>query len=204
MPTLMLKIACNPQFYNQEAFHNCTLMDLATTDLVELPTNPLAEEGLPSHMVVELGFMRFQNSHKLGPFDKKCWWTCHPVYDSWRNYCGDDEKIELEEVHLEPIFQLYKIINLNDDEIAWADCLVFPFQIRPYKTRIRSETFINSFMYHHETISSTYKGADWAFQTKTYWHTFSTCLHFQGYGIIRCSHFPPFTVLVHLTFLRIL
>jgi len=69
---LMLEIPCNPQFYNWEAFHNCMSMDPATTDLVGLPTDPVAKEGLPSHMVVELCFTRFQNPHKLGPFDRKC------------------------------------------------------------------------------------------------------------------------------------
>ena len=49
---------------------------------------------------------------------------------------------------------------------------------------------INSFMYHHEAISSAYEGAGWAFPTKTYWHTLPTRIHFQGYEIICCSHLP--------------
>ena len=188
----MLKISRNLQFCDREAFHNCTSM------VVELPTNPVAEGGLPSCVVMELRFVRFQNHCKLSSFNKKCWWMCHPVYDLWRNYHRDDEEIKLEEVHLGPLFQSYKIVNLSDEEVATADCMVLPFQIRPCETRIRSEIFINSFIYRHETIGSTYEGAGWAFPTKTYWHTLPTHLHFQGYKIIHHSHFPPSTCLSHI------
>jgi len=46
-------------------------------------------------------------------------------------------------------------------------------------------------MYRHETISSAYEGAGWAFPTKTYWHALPTHIHFQGYEIICRSHLPP-------------
>jgi len=120
------------------------------------------------------------------------------VYDPWRNYHRDDEGVELEEVHLGLLFQSYKIVNLSDEEVATADCLVLPFQITSCETRIRSETFINSFMYRYETIGSAYEGAGWAFPIKTYWHTLPTCLHFQDYEIIHCSYFPPSTCSSHI------
>jgi len=149
-------------------------------------------------MVVKLYFTRFQNPRKLSPFDKKCWQMHHPVYNPWRNYHGDNKEVELEEVHLRPPLQSYKTINLSDEEVATADHLVLPFQIRSCKTRIRSETFINSFIYCHETIGLAYEGAGWAFPTKTYWHTLPTRLHFQGYEIICHSHFPPSTCPSHI------
>jgi len=113
------------------------------------------------------------------------------VYDIWKNYRGENEEVELEEVHLGPLFQSHKLDHLNDAELMLTDRVVYPLWIRPCETRIRSATLINSFMYCHETIGSAYEGAGWAFPTKTYWHTLPTCIHFQGYEILHCSHLPP-------------
>jgi len=113
------------------------------------------------------------------------------VYDIWKNYQGEGGQVELEEVHLGPLFQSHKLDYLSDAELMLADHVVYPLRIRPCETRIRSGTQINSFMYRHETIGSAYEGAGWAFPTKTYHHALCTCIHFQGYKIIRRSHLPP-------------
>jgi len=73
MPTLMLEIPQNPFPYNRESFLNTTNLDDCTTVLVELPVDPVLEEGLPPHMVVELCFARFQERHPISQFDKKCY-----------------------------------------------------------------------------------------------------------------------------------
>jgi len=72
---LILEIPQNPLLYKRDNFVNFTVIDLSSTDLVKLPTDPEVEQGLLPHMVMELHFMRFQNSCKLGPSDWKCWWT---------------------------------------------------------------------------------------------------------------------------------
>jgi len=187
----MLKIPQNPFLYERDSFLNSTEMDLCSMVLVELPAIPVAKKGLPPHMVMELQFAKFQECNKTSQFDKKCWQTRCPVYNIWKNYWGDNKEVELEEVHLGPLFQSHKLDHLSDVELTLADCMVFLIQIRPCETRIRSVTLINSFMYCHETIGSAYKGTGWAFPTKTYWHALPTCIHFQGYEIIHCSHLPP-------------
>jgi len=191
MPTLMLEIPQNPLPYDRESFLNSTDLDDCSMVLVELPTDPVAEEGLPSHMVMELHFTRFQERHPISQFDKKCWRVCRPVYDIWKNYRGENEEVELEEVHLDPLFQSHRLDYLSDAELTLADHVVYPLRIRPCETRIRSATSINSFMYCHETIGSAYEGAGWAFPTKTYWHALPTRIHCQDYDIIHHSHLPP-------------
>jgi len=59
MSTLMLEIPQNPLPYNRDSFLNSTEMNLHSMDLVELPIDPMAKEGLPPHMVVELDCARF-------------------------------------------------------------------------------------------------------------------------------------------------
>ena len=86
MPILMLKIPQNPLPYDRESFINSTTMDLNSMVLVELPIDPMVEAGLPPYVVMELCFTRVQEHHRLGPLDKKCWWTRHLVYDVGRNY----------------------------------------------------------------------------------------------------------------------
>jgi len=187
----MLEIPLNPLPYNRESFLYNTDLDDRSTVLVELPANPVAKEGLPPHMVVELCFAQFQERHPISQFNKKCWRVHCPVHDVWKNYREENKEVELEEVHLGPLFQSHKLDHLSDVELTLANRVVYPLQIRPCETRIRSATCINSFMYHHETIGSAYEGAGWAFPTKTYWHALPTRIHFQGYEIIRGSHLHP-------------
>jgi len=179
MPILMLEIPQNPLPYNRDSFLNCTKMDLHSTVLVELPTDPMVEEGLSSHAVVELCFARFQECNKTSSIKKKCWRVHCPVYNLWRNYWGENEEVELEEVHLGPLFQSHKLDHLSNAELTLADRVVFFIWIRPCKTRIRSVPSINSFIYCHETINLAYEGAGWAFPTKTYWHALLIHIHFQ-------------------------
>jgi hypothetical protein len=80
---------------------------------------------------------------------------------------------------------------LEGRELQTACHVVFPFQIRPCETRVRSLQMINSFMYRKETITAAYEGAGWAFPVETYRNTPHTRVHFQGFEILRRMHFPP-------------
>jgi len=191
MPTLTLEIPQNPLPYDRENFLNSTDLDDRSTVLVELPADPVVEDGLPPCTVVELRFARFIERHPISLLDKKCYRVHRPVYDPWKNYRGEGEQVEVEEVHLGPLFQSHKLDYLSDAELTLADRLVYPLRIRPCETRIRAGTQINSFMYRHETIGSAYEGTGWAFPTKTYHHALPTHTHFQGYEIIHRSHLPP-------------
>jgi len=82
----MLEIPQNPLPYDRESFFNSTDLDDRSTVLVELPADPMAEEGLPPCTVVELRFTRFQERHPISQFDKKCYRVRRPVYDIWKNY----------------------------------------------------------------------------------------------------------------------
>ena len=73
MPTLMLEIPQNPLPYDRESFLNSTDLDDRSTVLVELPVDPVAEEGLPPRTVVGLRFARFTERHPISQFDKKCY-----------------------------------------------------------------------------------------------------------------------------------
>ena len=53
-------------------------------------------------------------------------------------------------------------------------------------------------MYRQETIAAAYKGAGWAFPSKTTARTPNVCVHNQGFEIIHCMHFPPTLVLSQL------
>jgi len=86
MPTLMLEIPQNPLPYDRESFLNTTNLDDHSTVLVELPTDPVLEEGLPPRTIVELRFARFQDQHQISQYDKKCWRVRCPVCDIWKNY----------------------------------------------------------------------------------------------------------------------
>ena len=46
-------------------------------------------------------------------------------------------------------------------------------------------------MYHDESIVQAYEGASWAFPVETLEDTFMTRVHFQGFEILRRTHFPP-------------
>jgi len=81
MAILTLGIPQNPLPFNRKCFTNSNEMDLHSMILVELPTDPMAEKGLPPHVVMELCFARFQEPYKQGPLDRKCWRTYHLVYD---------------------------------------------------------------------------------------------------------------------------
>ena len=49
---------------------------------------------------------------------------------------------------------------------------------------------VNSFMYHDESIVQVYEGAGWAFPVEMLEDTFMTRIHFQGFEILRRTHFP--------------
>jgi len=61
--TLMLEIPQNPLPYDRESFLYSTDLNNRSTVLVELPADPMAEEGLPPYVVVKLHFARFQERH---------------------------------------------------------------------------------------------------------------------------------------------
>jgi len=86
MPTLMLEIPQNPLPYDRESFLNTTDLDDHSMVLVELPADPVLEEGLPPYTSVELRFTQFQERHPISQLDKKCWRVHRPIYDIWRNH----------------------------------------------------------------------------------------------------------------------
>ena len=60
MPILFAKIPQNPLPYEHDNFVYTEVMDEKTTDLQELPADPIMEDGLPPHQVAEFHFTRFQ------------------------------------------------------------------------------------------------------------------------------------------------
>jgi hypothetical protein len=55
--------------------------------------------------------------------------------------------------------QVRGLPTLESCELQSAFRVVFPVQIRPCETQVRSLHLINSFMYRKEMIASTYEGA---------------------------------------------
>ena len=60
MPILSAEIPQNPLPYQRDNFMYAEVMDEATTDLQELPADPIVEDGLLPHLVAEYHFTRFQ------------------------------------------------------------------------------------------------------------------------------------------------
>ena len=60
MPILSAEIPPHPLPYQRDSFVSAEVMDEETTDLQELPANPIVEDGLPPHLVAEFCFARFQ------------------------------------------------------------------------------------------------------------------------------------------------
>jgi hypothetical protein len=177
------EIPQNPHLYQTDNFAFARVMALQTTDLQELPAEPQLEEGLPPHLVAEYRFARFQDPLLEGtnkfhlPMDTRMFKT----YGT--------------EVPIAGNHQVRGLPVLEGRELQNACRVVFPFQIRPYETSVRSLHMINSFMYRKETITATYEGAGWAFPVETYRDTPHAWVHFQGFEILRHMHFPPALIL---------
>ena len=92
---------------------------------------------------------------------------------------------------MEGNFQARGLPTLEGPELLEANRVVYPFQIRPCETRVRSLHLTNSFMYKMETIAAAYEGAGWAFPTETTRNTPPVRVHSQGFEIIHRMHFPP-------------
>ena len=90
-----------------------------------------------------------------------------------------------------PHFQSHCLPPLDIPEANTSDRMCLPFQIRPCETRVQSMHLVNSFMYHDESIAQAYEGAGRAFPVEMYEDTFMTRVHFQGFEILRRTHFPP-------------
>ena len=188
MPILSAEIPQNPLPYQRDNFVSAEVMDEATTDLQELPADPIVEEGLPPHLVAEYRFARFQTPRLhigLVRFHQK-------MDTRMFKFRGTAPKL------VEGNFQARGLTTLKGPELCNANHVVYPFQIRPCETKVRSMHLTNSFMYRKETIAAAYKGADWAFPTKTYHHTPPVRVHHQGFEIIHCAHFPPTLVSTQL------
>ena len=99
---------------------------------------------------------------------------------------------------MEGNFQAQGLQTLEGPELCGVNHVVYPFQIRPCKTRVRLMHLIISFMYKSETIAAAYKGASWAFPSETTLRTPGIRVHNQGFEIICCMHFPPTLVLSQL------
>ena len=180
MPILSAEIPQNPLSYQRDNFVNAGVMDEVTTDLQELPADPIVEDRLLPHLVAEYHFARFQTPRlHIGLVQ------FHQKIDT-RIFKFQGAAPEL----MEGNFQAQGLTTLEGPELCNANHLVYPFQIRPCETRVRSMHLTNSFMYRKETIATAYKGAGWAFPTKTYRSTPPLRVHHQGFEIIRCAHFP--------------
>jgi hypothetical protein len=173
------EIPQNPHPYQKDNFAFAKVMDPITTDLQELPADPQLEEGLLPHLVAEYRFARFQDPLLKGtnkfhlPMDIQMFKTYGAEVPIMGNH------------------QVRGLPTLEGRELQTAHHVVFPFQIRPCETRVRSLQMINSFMYRKETIAAAYEGAGWAFPVETYRDTPHARVHFQGFEILRCMHFPP-------------
>ena len=60
MPILSAEIPQNPLPYQRDNFVHAEVMDEATTEIQELPADPIVEDGLLPHLVAEFCFARFQ------------------------------------------------------------------------------------------------------------------------------------------------
>ena len=92
---------------------------------------------------------------------------------------------------MEGNFQAQELPTLKGPELCGANHVVYPFQIQPCKTRVRSMHLINLFMFRKKTIAAAYEGAGWAFPSKTTLRTPGVHVHNQGFEIIHCMHFSP-------------
>ena len=181
MPILSAEIPQNPLSHQCNNFVSAEVMDKATTDLQELPADPTVEDELPPHLVAEFHFVRFQTPQLhvgLVRFHQK-------LDTRMFKFRGAAPKL------IEGNFQARGLQTLEGPELCNANHVVYPFQIRPCETRVRSMHLTNSFMYRKETIAAAYEGASWAFPTKTSRHTPPVRVHNQGFEIIRHMHFPP-------------
>ena len=158
MLILSAEISQNPLPYQCNNFVYAKVMDEVTTDLQELLADPTVEEGLLPHLVAEFHFARFQTPqlhNSLVQFHQK-------LDMRMFKFQGAAPKL------VEGNFQAWGLQTLEGPEPCGANCMVYPFQIRPCETRARSMHLINLFMYRSETIAAAYEGAGWAFPTKTY------------------------------------
>ena len=105
---------------------------------------------------------------------------------------------------MEGNFQARGLTTLEGPELCNVNRMVYPFQIQPCKTRVRSMHLTNSFMYRKETIATAYEGAGWAFSTKTYHHTPPIRVHHQGFEIIHCTVCTSLLLLFCLNFWNLL
>ena len=88
---------------------------------------------------------------------------------------------------MEDNFQARGLTTLEGLELCSTNRMVYPFQIGPCETQVRSMHLTNSFMYRKETITAAYEGAGWTFPTENYCFTPPLRVHHQGFEIIRAQ-----------------
>ena len=165
MPILSAEIPQNPLPYQRDNFVSAEVMDEETTDLQELPANPIVEEGLPPHLVAEYRFARFQTPRlHIGLV------RFHQKMDT-RIFKFLGAALEL----MEDNFQTRGLTTLEGLELCSTNRVVYPFQIGPCETQVRSMHLTNSFMYRKETITAAYEGAGWVLSHRDLSHTSSLC-----------------------------
>ena len=86
-------------------------------------------------------------------------------------------------------FQAEGLPRLETDKINKSWRVAQPFQIPPCETGFHNE-MINGLSYPRETLAESYKGARWAFPSKTLSSMPHICVHNQGYEILKHVHFP--------------
>ena len=136
-------------------------MDEEITELQELLAEPIVKEEFPPHLAAEFRFARFQTLRlHIGLV------RFHQKMDT-RIFKSQGAELEL----MEGNFQARGLTTLEGPKKSRTNRVVYPFQIGPCETQVRSMHLTNSFMYRKETITATYEGAGWAFPTETYHHT---------------------------------
>ena len=137
MPILSAEIPQNPLPYQHDNFIHTEVMDEATTDLQELLADLTVEDGLLPHLVAEFRFTRFQTPQL---HTRLVWF--HQKLDT-RMFKFQGAAPEL----MEGNFQAQGLQTLEGPELCNANHMIYPVQIRPCETKVRSMHLTNSFMY---------------------------------------------------------
>ena len=177
MPVTELPVPVYLPTYQQENFAFVKVWD---GRLMELHQVPGAEYQGPPQDVVERMFTRFETPREVTLPETICTWKFLETLEDGAQWV----------MTVGPHFQSHRLPPLDRTEANTSDRMCLSFQIRPCETSAKSMHLVNLFMYHDELIVQAYEGAGWAFPVETLEDTFMMRVHFQGFEILRCTHFP--------------
>ena len=178
MPVTELPVPVYLLTYQQKNFAFAKVWDGRLTELHQVPG---AEYQGPPQDVVERTFARFKTPREV---------TLLETVHTWKILETLEDGVQWV-MTVGPHFQSHRLPPLDRTEANTSDRMCLPFQIRPCETSAKSMHLVNLFMYHDESIAEAYEGAGWAFPVETLEDTFMTHVHFQGFEILQCTHFPP-------------